>query len=301
MIEGHDARKQGEFRQLPREKEDPAEKGAIEVKEGSRPGPLPEPKYQNLLDGIRVTVGEQSRDYRGGLDIVTLRGKSIRVIVSSENKDLHGAYNVRDEVINFGKSAIAELETDPDLFWSTCIHELAHMRYFDLDEKTQKDVNDFVVQRFPRELATFQEDLYSAKGGERYIKVHDVTNTSTVVPFRFTGGGLRDWRVMTAKGTGDQQPAVDIRLGLLVTEFLSHISPFYSGSGVFEKELAVNQFDIDKPSFYGAVAKFKKMLDADQGYSAFLKKSGIFIDADPNTREKIFRSVRAAHVRSRKN
>ena len=274
----------------------------VEVKEGSRPDPLPEPKYQNLLDGIRVTVGEHTRDYKGGLDIVTLRGKCIRIIVSPKIKNLHGAYNVRDEVIYFGKSAMTELETDPDLFWSACIHELAHMRYFDLDGNTQKEVNDFVVQRFAKEFAAFQEELYSAKGGERYVRVHDVTNASTVVPFRFIGGGgLRDWRVMTAKGTGGERPAVDIRLGLLVTEFLSHMSPLYAGGGVFEKELAVNQFSVDNPSFYGAVAKFKAMLDADPKYSAFLKKSGIFIDADLSTREKIFRSVRAAQVRSQKN
>lgn len=190
MAKGNYAPQQGEFRQLSREKEAYLDESTIELEEGAKPDPIPEPRYQNLRDGVRVTIGGQSRDYRGGLDIVTLRGKSIRIVVSHENKDLHGAYSIRDEIISFGKSAMAELEADPDLFWSACIHELAHMRYFDLDGRTQKEVNDFIVGQFSRELVAFQTELYSAKGGEHYAKEHAATNVSTAVPFRYTGGGI---------------------------------------------------------------------------------------------------------------
>jgi len=123
-------------------------------------------------------------------------------------------------------------------------HEAAHDEYFSLSKKDQTALNDLFIFSDKLQILTkkFTNALYSNKTnnnggstvGEGYMNAHLVRDDVASVNMRTNDGqkGLKDFRSLIIKFNGEEK---NVFLGLIVTEFISHMAANALSDKVWEK------------------------------------------------------------------
>ncbi|MDO8498511.1 MAG: hypothetical protein Q7S44_01880 [bacterium] len=201
-------------------------------------------------ENVQVYSGQQEwYQIRGKLEEIIAAGKKTRIVFTADKDSATASYEPIIDSYTVGPSGTAEFKKDPEAFMSDLIHEKAHERYMSLDEKSQKDLNDAVLndpnlnlllRQFATVLYSDQKPFGKITTGEHYLSGHDVNNESFVKNTLTLDGqkGLKDARSISFVLNGQQR---EIFLGALITEFISYQSAFEVGMDVYNRRAALGE------------------------------------------------------------
>ncbi len=197
-------------------------------------------------DGEKIKVlyaGQEWYSVTGQFAEKIVAGKKMRVIIRNDSSAPHASYKPLTDTYTIGPKAREEFEKDPEMFFSSINHEVAHDGYFSLNEKQQKEIDDVflhdaglqdILKRFATALYTDKLKLGTITAGESYLQTHEVSNSATRQNMLTPEGqkGLKDARSIVFEVNGGKR---EILVGLLITELISYMSSLEINQNVFDK------------------------------------------------------------------
>ena len=224
--------------------------------------------------------------YEGHLEEGTHGSRTLH-IMACRGINEHMLYEPSRHALRFGEGAAKELEEDPEVFDASSLHELAHLRYFQLDTKDQRELNDLFLNdpNMKKLILKFANAMYSLSdpedqqiGEHAYLDVHDVNGSRNEQTKLVENDepGLKDNRTLEMNFKGRKR---EIAFGLITTELLSYLSNFVVSMEVFDKVAKRSETRRGKPDArYDTVFALYKYLKENPVVNNKLGSYGLYKD-----------------------
>lgn len=245
--------------------------------------------------------GKRNRSvfYEGRLEEATQGNKVLHLMACKEARE-HMAYNSERHSLLFGGKAAEELEQNPEIFDVSALHELAHLRFFGLDQKDQFELNDLFLTdpKLRALLLKFANALYSLTdpsderiGEHAYLDLQDINsqNNNHIKLADEDQPGLKDGRVLEVDYDGKKR---EVALGLLVTEMISYLSSLQVGSEAFEKVVDNSKKRRGIDLRYDIIFALYKHIAENPELDNKLKSYGLYKDYSAELLQKLRRFVK---------
>ncbi len=154
-----------------------------------------------------------------------------RMILS--DRGIIAAYYVGFDYFEIGEKGLDLSKNYPEMFEYYLRHEIAHKRYFSLEQKDQVELNKSILGDpiLFKLLAEFAYELYNIPtiqegktGGEIYLDIHSLSNEFTKqikFAIALTAPTLKDPTILKFNLHGAEQ---EVFAGFLISEFISHMA-----------------------------------------------------------------------------
>jgi hypothetical protein len=230
----------------------------------------------------------------------TVDGKQVKIVMTSGLSAEHASYVPSGDYYTIGPKAKEEFLRDPESFLASLNHESAHREYFAMDERSQRELNDTLlndpalaelVKKFARTLYDDKFMVGNHAAGEAYLETHDPKNKSTAENVLSQDGslGLKDARTVSFEIDGKRR---DVLVGLLLTEFISYMSSSEMGDATHHKVAGQGRaIRNGEDPRYDVVHAAWKVIQRDPKLAERFGKSGLYKNSNQRFQEAFTESM----------